>query len=166
MFLLLNSLVASLDGLLIGIGLRLAKSKLSTTNILSIFIGNMMIYTFFLLLYYYFKLSFMTKTISTILYLFLAWRALKEDEKANYQKKLTLLECCLLTLTHSLDGTIISLNFVYNYPLFEIIALFSFMSVAVLYIGYTFATLFSGIKKANILSALLFILLAIINQFL
>ena len=78
MFLLINSIVASLDGLIIGIGLRLSNVKVNKTNILTILIGNFLIYTLFLTLYYSFQFTFMTKTISTILYLFLAYRSLIE----------------------------------------------------------------------------------------
>lgn len=166
MFLLLNALVASLDGLIIGIGLRLANISLTKKNILIILLCNIFIYTFFLILYYYFKLTFMTKTISTILYLFLAWRSFKEEEHSNYAEKLNTLECIILSFTHSLDGTILSLNFVYIYNLLIVVGIFSFMSIFILLIGYYFSTFFKNIKKSNYISSLLFILLAIINQFL
>lgn len=165
MFLLLNAIVASLDGLIIGIGLQLAKVKLNKSNILTIFIGNFLIYTLFLTLYYYLGLSFMTKTISTILYLILAWRSLKEDENKKYSEKLKFLECIFLTISHSLDGTLVSLNFVYTEPIFKIVSYFSIASILILLIGYYFASLFQNIKKSNYISATLFLLLAICNQF-
>ena len=165
MFLILNSIVASLDGLIIGIGLKLAHTKLSKTNILTISIGNIVIYTFFLTLYYYFKLTFMTKLISSCLYLFLAWRSYKEKENNTYTEKLSFLECILLTITHSLDGTLISLNFVYNYQLIYIISIFSFSSIILLLLGYYFAKLIKITKKSNYISACLFLLLAFTNQF-
>ncbi len=166
MFLLLNSIVASLDGLIIGIGLQLSKVKLSKTNILTIFLGNSLIYTFFLTIYYYFQFTFMTKTISTLLYLFLAYRSLKEkEEQRKYKKTLHFLECVLLTLSHSLDGTIISFNFVYTEPILKIVSYFSLASILILLIGYYFASIFKNNKKSNYISAILFLLLAIINQF-
>lgn len=166
MFLILNSIAASLDGLIIGIGLKLAKVKISKTNTFIILIINILIYTFFIIIYKYFNLSFMTKTISTLLYLLLAWHSLKEEKENDYQKKLTISECIILATTHSLDGTIISLNFVYNYPSTYIIFIFSFMSIFILLIGYYFANIFKNTKKSNCLSCLLFILLAILNYFL
>lgn len=165
MFLFLNSLIASLDGLVIGIGLHLSKVKISKTNILIISLGNILIYTFFLTLYYYFHLTFMTKTITTFLYLFLAWKALKEEKQKNYKEKLSLGECILLTFTHCLDGTLISLNFVYTEPIIKIVLYFSLSSILILLIGYYFAKILKDIKKSNRISAILFFLLAIINQF-
>ena len=166
MFLLINSIVASLDGLIIGIGLRLSNVKVNKTNILTILIGNFLIYTLFLTLYYSFQFTFMTKTISTILYLFLAYRSLKEETKKEYQEKLKFWECILLTLSHSLDGTLISLNFVYTEPMIKIVTYFSLSSLLILLIGYYFASVFKNNKKSNYWSAFLFLLLAIINQFL
>jgi len=165
MFLLINSIVASLDGLIIGIGLRLSSVKINKTNILTILIGNILIYTLFLTLYYSFQFTFMTKTISTILYLFLAYRSLKEETKKEYQEKLKFWECILLTLSHSLDGTLISLNFVYTEPMIKIVTYFSLSSLLILLIGYYFASVFKNNKKSNYWSAFLFLLLAIINQF-
>lgn len=165
MFLLINSIVASLDGLIIGIGLRLSNVKVNKTNILTILIGNFLIYTLFLTLYYSFQFTFMTKTISTILYLFLAYRSLKEETKKEYQEKLKFWECILLTLSHSLDGTLISLNFVYTEPMIKIVTYFSLSSLLILLIGYYFASVFKNNKKSNYWSAFLFLLLAIINQF-
>lgn len=165
MFLLLNAFVASLDGLIIGIGLRFSKVKLTKTNILTILVGNAIIYTFFLTLYYYFHLTFMTKTISTFLYLFLAWRSFKEEKQKEYKETLPFWECMLLTLSHSLDGTLISLNFVYTEPIFKIVSYFSIASILILLLGYYFASLLSKTKKENKISTILFLLLAIINQF-
>ena len=166
MFLFLNALVASLDGLIIGISLRLENTKITKTNILTILIGNYVIYAFFLFLYYHFRLTFMTKNITTLLYLILAWNAYRNKDtmetKANI---LSLKECLLITLTHSLDGTVISLSFVYNYPLIHIVTVFSFASLIILLFGYYFANIIK-VKKENLISAILFLLLATINQFL
>lgn len=164
MFLILNSIVASLDGLVIGIGLRLSNVVLDKKNLFTIFLGNILIYTFFLTLYYYFQLTFMTKFISTCLYLFLAWRSFKEEHKV-YDKNLSFFECVLLTLTHSLDGTLISLNFVYAYTIPLIVCIFSLSSILVLLFGYYGTCLFKNIKNSHFVSAILFLLLAIINQF-
>lgn len=167
MFLLLNSIAASLDGLIIGIGLRLASIKLSKTNMLIIWLGNFLIYALFLFLYYFFKLTFMTKSITTILYLVLAFHAWRNNESfAVKEKTLGLFSCLLLTLTHSLDGTIVSLSFVYQYSILHICCIFSGMSLIILLIGYYFATLFKSKKKESYISASLFLLLALINQFL
>ena len=165
MFLFLNSIVASLDGLIIGISLQLAKVKITKTNVLTIAIGNILIYTFFLTLYYYFQFTFMTKTLATILYLFLAWRSYKEQEHKNYKEKLSFIETILLTLSHSLDGTLISLNFVYAEPIIKIVISFSLTSLLILLIGYYFTKIFKNVKKSNYISAALFLLLALINQF-
>ena len=113
MFLIFNALVASLDGLIIGIGLRLANIKISKKNILIILLGNLFVYYFSLYIYKSFNLSFMSKTFTTILYLVLAYQAFKNKDEVNFNgKNLNLLNCLILTLTHSLDGAIISLNFV------------------------------------------------------
>lgn len=167
MFLLLNSIAASLDGLIIGIGLRLASIKLSKTNMLIIWLGNFLIYALFLFLYYFFKLTFMTKNITSILYLVLAFHAWRNNESFEVKEKtLGLFSCFLLTLTHSLDGTIVSLSFVYQYNILHICFIFSSMSLIVLLIGYYFAKLFKSKKKESYISASLFLLLALINQFL
>lgn len=166
MFLLLNSIVASFDGFIIGIGLRLSHIKLTKTNIGTIFIGNFLIYFCFLFLYKHFEFTFMTKTITTCLYLILAFRSLQEEKTFELKEKtLGFMSCLLLTLTHSLDGTIVSLNFVYNYPLIYIALLFSVMSITILLIGYFFAKHFK-INKGSYISALLFFTLGIINLFL
>lgn len=166
MFLLFTSFVASLDGFLIGMGLRLANISLTKKNILTIFIGNLLIYSFFLILYSFFHLSFMTKLFSTILYLLFAWKTFREKEKENsYQETLNFKECLLLTLTHSLDGTIVSLRFVYFYSLWKIIFIFSFSSLFLLLLGYFSARIFKNFKKGNYLATGLFLILAILNQF-
>lgn len=167
MFLFLNSIAASLDGLIIGIGLRLSHIKLSKINMLTIWLGNFLIYALFLFLYYYFKLTFMTKTITTILYLFLAYHAWQNKETFHMKERtLSLLSCLILTLTHSLDGTIVSLSFVYQYHILHICCIFSGMSLLILLIGYYFAKIFKEQKKENYISTFLFLLLAFINQFL
>lgn len=167
MFLILNAIAASLDGLIIGIGLRLAHIKLSKGNMFLIWIGNFLIYALFLFLYYFFKLTFMTKTITTILYLILAIHAWRNEENFHMkEEKLGLLSCLILTLTHSLDGTIVSLSFVYQYHILYICCIFSIMSLLVLLIGYYFASLFKNKKKESYINTFLFLILALINQFL
>ncbi len=165
MFLLLNAITASLDGLIIGIGLRMSKTLLSKKDIVIIFIGNFLIYTFFLTLYYYFQLTFMTKTLTTLLYIFLGFNSLRNEESIHFEKnKLTFLNCILITFTHSLDGTMVSLSFVYNYKILHIVSIFSLMSLIILLLGYYFAKIFTKSKK-NYVSVFLFWLLALINQF-
>lgn len=165
MFLLLNAIVASLDGLIIGIGLRLSNVQLSKKDTFIIFLGNFLIYTFFLSVYYYFKFTFMTKALTTFLYIILGLNALRNEETCHIQqKKLSFLNCILITLTHSLDGTIVSLSFVYNYKILHIVLAFTVMSLSILLIGYFFAKIFNTSKKSYI-STFLFFLLAFINQF-
>lgn len=167
MFLFLNAITASLDGLIIGIGLRLANIKIKKQNTLIILIGNLFIYAFFLFLYYYLNLSFMTKGVTTILYILLAWHAFHEQDSLSFKEKfLSLTDCLVITCTHSLDGTLVSLNFVYQYSIWHIVSVFSIMSLLILLIGYYFAKLFKSSEKQNYVSAFLFLLLAIINQFL
>lgn len=166
MFLFINSIVASLDGLIIGIGLRLSNQKLSKKNFFTILIGNILIYTFFLFFYKYFKCTFMTKNVTTILYLLLAWSAFHSNDSFSFHdKSLSFLNCLLLTVTHSLDGTLISLHFVYTYKLFLISFLFGCMSLLILLIGYYFAKPLQFNKKSKYISTFLFFLLAFINQF-
>ncbi len=166
MFLLLNAIVASLDGLIIGISLRLSNIKITKSNISTIFIGNLLIYFFFLFLYKHFQLTFMTKNITTILYLILGIHSIYDKDSYHpKEKKLHFINCLFITLSHSLDGTIISLSFVYNYKLIHIALIFSFMSLIILLIGYYFAKFFKTNKESYI-SALLFFTLGIINLFL
>lgn len=166
MFLILNAIVASLDGIIIGLSLRLANIKIQKHNIIIIFIGNLLIYTLFLFLYKTLNLTFMTKNISTILYLFLAWHSFHEQETVSFKENsLKILDCIVVTITHSLDGTIISLNFAYQYHILYTSIIFSIVSLLFLLIGYYFAKLFKSKKKQNGYSAVLFILLAIINHF-
>lgn len=167
MFLLLNAIAASLDGLIIGIGLKLSHIKLTKTNKFIIFIGNFLVYLLFLTLYHYFKFTFMTKGVTTILYFFLAFQSYRNQESfQTNEKTLNFISCLLLTLTHSLDGTIISLRFVYEFNILYICFIFSSMSLFILLIGYYFAILFKNQKNENYLRTLLFLLLAFINQFL
>lgn len=163
MFLLLNAFIASLDGILIGTSLKLSKIKLTKINFLLFFIGNILIYFLSLYIYYYFKLTFMNKIISTIFYLLLGFNSLKENNHKKYYK-LSLIDYLLITITHSLDGTLISLNFVYNYSLIYITIIFSIFSISLLYIGYKIFKL--KFKNSNIISFILFLLLAILNYFL
>ncbi len=164
MFIILNSVIASLDGLIIGISLKLKKIKLETKNTLIFFIGNIIIYSIFISLYYFFDLKFMTKNITTILYLILAINTIKSKESNNFNC-LTIKNTIFLTLAHSLDGTIVSLSFIYNYNNIFIILLFSISSTIILILGYYFAKIFKHIKKEELISGLLFIILAILNQF-
>ena len=108
----------------------------------------------------------MSKTFTTILYLVLAYQAFKNKDEVNFNgKNLNLLNCLILTLTHSLDGAIISLNFVYSYNIMYISLIFSIMSLLTLLIGYYFAKYLKNLSKNNYISALLFIILAVINQY-
>lgn len=166
MFIILNAIIASLDGLIIGISLHLSKTKITLKNNIIFLITNFLIYTLVNYLYIFFHFTFMTKTITTFLYLFLAWNAYKtNDEEEICIHDLTFKKNILLAFTHSLDGSIISLNFINQYNLILIIGLFSFSSLLLLLIGYYFANILKNIKKSNLISALLFILLAILNQF-
>ena len=141
MFLLLNAFIASLDGFIIGSILRFSNIKLSKTNFLAIFLGN------------------------TLVYLFLAFHSLKEEEK-NYEGDLKLKDYFLLTLSHSLDGTLVSLNFAYSYNIYYIVFIFSTFAILLLYIGYTFFKRIKNSNKNKYISFSLFLLLAIINYFL
>ncbi len=165
MFLLLNAFIASLDGFIIGSILRFSNIKLSKTNFLAIFLGNTLVYTFSLFIYLKFNMTFMTKTISTLLYLFLAFHSLKEEEK-NYEGELKLKDYFLLTLSHSLDGTLVSLNFAYSYNIYYSVFIFSTFAILLLYIGYTFFKRIKNSNKNKYISFSLFLLLAIINYFL
>lgn len=167
MFLFLNALVASMDGLLIGISLKLLKVKITKLNILYIIISNIIIYALFLLLYYHFNFTFYTKNIATFLYLVLSINAYRSNEEdLHYKNKLSNMQCFILGTTHSLDGVIVSLGFVYKYSISYIIFLFCFMSIFVMLLGFYFANYLKNIKKGNVISALLFVFLAIINYFL
>lgn len=163
MFLILNAIIASLDGLIIGISLKISKIKLTIKNNLIFLLTNIFIYTLITLLYYNFEFKFMTTGVTTILYLILAWNAFKSNEEEITKNNLSILNTIAIGISHSIDGSIVSLNFVYTYNLLCIINLFSFISLITLLIGYYFANIFKKLKKSNTISALLFILLAFLN---
>ena len=165
MFLFLNAIITSLDGFVIGINLKFAKTKLKLYNYLVLIITNMIIYSTIIVIYYIFHFHFMTTLITTIFYLILAWNAYHDSNDQNYEHVLPLKHTILIAIAHSLDGGIVSLNFVYNYSLLKIILLFSLAASILLFIGYLFAHLFKNLKHSNIVSALLFIALAIYNYF-
>ena len=110
----------------------------------------------------------MTTLVSTILYFILAYFTFIDSEEIDtYQEGqiLSLGKLLLLILTHSLDGTLVSLSFVYDYSIFFLVLLFSFMSITILLIGYYFGKLFRMKKKNRYIGSILFVLLAILNQF-
>ena len=165
MFLLLNSIVASIDGFIIGISLKITKTKLSWKNNLTIFLTNFFIYFTIISCYYFFKFHFMTTYITTFFYLFLAWSSYHNKQNETYNHKLSIKNSIFIATAHSLDGGVISLNFVYDYPLIIIILMFSFIAFALLLIGYYFANIFNSLKYTNVCCSGLFIILAIWNLF-
>ncbi len=168
MLLLLSSFVASLDGLVLGFGLKSLKIKLSFSNIITLFFSNFFIYFIVLFLYTFFQLQFVTKPVSTFFYLLLAlfaWKNKDDVDGENVSIELGFFPCIMLSFTHSLDGTLISLGFVYQYSFLLIAILFSFMAVLLFVFGYLLAHKMEFIKKSNHFSGLLFLFLAILNQF-
>lgn len=168
MFLLINSLVASLDGLLMGFSLKILKVKLSWKNILIFSFGNLFSYTLVLSFYSYFQLQFMSRIVTTIMYLFLAfltWKSKEDTQEELTMRSLSFFPCLFLALTHSLDGALVSLSFVYDYSLLIIICCFTIMAVGLFLLGYFCSFPFHYKKKSNIICATLFLLLALFNQF-
>lgn len=167
MMLLISSFVASLDGFIIGIGLKGNRIQLKWKEFIILFVENIFLYSFLLFLYSFFHFQFITPFISTLLYLVLAFFSFrnKEEDIPIVSKNLNVFSCFFLTLTHSLDGVLVSLGFVYEYPLFVIIILFSFMAIFLIGLGYFFAKSFPMSKKSNYISTVLFLFLAIWNQF-
>ncbi len=165
MLLLINALGASLDGLIIGISLKLAKTKITFSNYLLIALTNTLIYTSIILLYTKFSLKLITPLVISVFYLYLAWHTYHEKNSPNI-KSLSIKQSIFLAIIHALDGSIIALNFVYDYPLFLIIFIFAFFSIFCLVLGYLLAKHIKLSKNSNKVSALLFILLAILNYFL
>ena len=163
---LLNAFTSSLDGLIIGISLKLSNTKLNLTNYLIMFITNLLVYSTIITLYYEFHFKFMTTPITTILYLLLAINAFKTDINEQYEQKLAIKQTIILAIVHSLDGSILSLNFIYSYNILFIILLFSVLAIFLLIVGYFFANNFKKIKKGNYINTFLFIVLAILNLFL
>lgn len=164
MFLFFNAIVASLDGIVIGSIIRLQNRILTKKNILTIFITNLFLYFIFLKLYTYFNFTFMNKIVTSLLYLFFAINNLNEKEELKIkEKKLNIISCILIALTHSLDGISISLSFTNNYSLNLINIIFSTNSLILLLIGYYFATFFNKYKYSSYISAILFFLLFIFN---
>jgi len=168
MMLVFSSFVASIDGFLIGISLKFMKQNLTIRNLSILFLCNLVLYSLLLSLYSFFQFSFVTKFMATIFYLIFAFLAFREkpEEEISFTHDLSFVSCIFLTLTHSIDGAFVSLSFVYEYPLWMIIILFSFMAVLLMFLGYFFASQVKHIKKSNYVSGLLFFLLAIFNQFL
>lgn len=164
MFLLLNALVASFDSLIIGISLKIEKTILNYKNFFILFISNIIIYLIFLKLYLYLNINSMTKTVVTILYLILAYRSLTNNDKNENIKKLTVSKTILLALVNSLDGILVSLQFVSSYKILCITTIFSFASILFLIIGYYFAILFKKNIANSFFNSFLFICLAILNQ--
>ncbi|MCI8575020.1 MAG: hypothetical protein HFI09_00960 [Bacilli bacterium] len=168
MFVFFSAFVASLDGFIIGLGLRLSHIKFSKKDILLFFLGNVIIYSFAIFAYTFFHFRFVTTLVSTILYLVLAYFTFIDSEEINTYEEchnLTFGKLALLILTHSLDGTLVSLGFVYDYSLFFLVLLFSTMSIGILLFGYYFGRLLKTKKKNRYIGSILFVLLAILNQF-
>lgn len=166
MLLFLNALAASIDGFIIGMTLKIQNVQLKNKNIITMFIGNLLIYAFVLNFYQFFHFSFINKYLGTILFLVLAYLSFHEkEEEKHWEKVLSLKECILLTLTHSIDGALISLNLIYDYPIILNVCIFSSMSIFLIILGFTFAKLFKDIKKKNYASSCLFLLLAFLNFF-
>lgn len=167
MFVFLSAFVASLDGFIIGLSLKLSGVKILKKNILLFLLGNIFIYSTAILTYTFFHFQFVTNFVSTILYLILAYLSFSDDNNLNHisDKVLSFSKWILLIFTHSLDGMLVSLSFVYEYSAIFLIFLFSIMSILILLCGYYFGRIFSTQKKSNYIGALLFVLLAILNQF-
>lgn len=168
MFVIFSALVASLDGFIIGLGLRLANISFSKQNILFFFLGNIIIYSCAIFFYSFFQFQFVTNFVSTILYLILAYLSFRDNEEIQTfeeNKKLSFGKLLLVIITHCMDGTLVSLSFVYEYPAIFLVLLFSIMSISILLIGYYFGNLFKIEKKNRYIGAFLFLLLAILNQF-
>lgn len=168
MFVFFSAFVASLDGFIIGLSLRLSNIKFSNKNIFLFLLGNIIIYSLAIFAYTFFHFQFVTTLVSTILYFILAYFTFIDSEEIDtYQEGqiLSFGKLLLLILTHSLDGTLVSLSFVYDYSIFFLVLLFSFMSITILLIGYYFGKLFRMKKKNRYIGSILFVLLAILNQF-
>lgn len=168
MFVFLSAFGASLDGFIIGLSLKLSHQKFSKMNMITFLIGNFILYSLALVLYSTFHFHFVTRFISTLLYLLLAlltYHDRKEEIENRFSQVLSFKRCLLLVFTHCIDGTLVSLNFVYEYSIPFLVFLFSMMSFFILLFGYYFAHLFPNPKKSNLFGALLFVLLAILNQF-
>ena len=168
MLVFLSAFVASLDGFIIGLSLRLSNIKFSKRNGIFFLLGNIFIYSLAIFSYTYFHFQFVTTLVSTILYLILAYFTFMDSEEINTYENMQNLsfgKLILLILTHSLDGTLVSLSFVYDYSMLFLILLFSFMSISILLFGYYFGILFKFKKKNRYIGSILFILLAFLNKF-
>lgn len=165
MILFLSSLVASLDGFLIGFNLKISQVKMKRKDFCFFFCGNLILYSIVLYSYAFFQFTFFTSFVSACFYVILAYLSLFDHEEkfSIAQKHLTILTLFLLILSHSIDGTLISLGFVYEYSIWLLVFLFSFMSVFILFLGYSIGMLFPEIKYSNYVCALLFLLLAFGN---
>lgn len=165
MALLLSSFASSIDGFVIGMSFRLQNVNLKKRNLFFIFLTNVFVCSFFILCYQHFHFTFLTKEIITLSYFFFALRSLKSDDTNQYQKQLNFWECIIFAITYSLDGAMISLAFINIYPIWMIVLTFSMMSILFLLFGYLFSSVFKSFKKSNYFSALLFLILALLNQF-
>lgn len=159
MFLLFSAISASLDSLIIGINFKLNNTRIKKTQFFWIFILTFL--TLFILhsVLFLFSISFTYQWLTPIIYIFFGILALFHKETSlKTQIYLTKKEICLLILSHTSDGFILSLTFLtqYTYPILCFI--FAFTGTLFTLLGYNVAKKF---KNSKLLTALLFFLLAI-----
>lgn len=158
-----SAFVASLDGFFIGLSLKFGNITLRKQDILFFLIGNLMIYSLFLFSYSFFQFHFFTDYISFLLYLFLAYLYFFDTKETPSftNHSLSISTFFLLLVSHSIDGTLVALSNVYDYSVWFLVFLFSFMSLFILLVGYYFGSLFPNFKHSNWICAILFLLLAL-----
>lgn len=160
MFLLFSAISASLDSLIIGINFKLNNIKIKKRHFFWIF--SLTFITLFLLhsILYLFSISFTYPWLTPVIYIFFGILALfhKETSTSKTQPILSKKEICLLVLSHTSDGFVLSLTFLtqYSYPFLCFV--FAFVGILFTIIGYNITKKF---KNSELISAILFFLLAI-----
>lgn len=165
MFLIFSAISSSIDSFIIGINMKLGKTKIKKKEFVFIFLITFLILLIYHFLFSLFHINLGNKWINIIIYITLGILALihKEEKKeADFSVNLKPKKFLLLVLSHCTDGFIISLTFLnqFSYPFLCFI--FAFSGVLFTFLGYTIAKDF---KNSNIISAFIFFLLAIWSIF-
>ncbi len=157
-----HAFVASLDGFFMGMALRIRNISFSLFYRILFLFGNLFLYTFFLCSYQFFSLPFFTKPFSIGCYLFLFFFSLRSSTDIPMME-MKFFPFLTVLLSHVLDGGIISLQFVYSYPIWFLVFLFSFFSYRLFFFGFSFGKYLPFIQKSNYLVAFFFFLLLILH---
>lgn len=165
MLLLFSAISSSIDSLIIGINMKLAKTKIKKKDFIVIFSLTFLILLIYHFLFSLFHINLGNKWISVLIYIILGIIALfhkEEKEVKHLSSNLKAKELFLLVLSHCTDGFIISITFLNQYSFPFLCFIFAFSGILFTFIGYKLARDF---KNSNLISAIIFFLLAIWSIF-